>query len=349
MKKPIQRVTETEEFQRVNIDKKDRKILTLLMHNSRRQLSLIAKEIGMSRDAVAYRIKRLIEKKVIAGFIPLINFKKFGYDCYHVFLLIDEKNAERTEALLDYLKINPNIVSIIEYSDRWDLEFILLAKDFDEFYERLSDISYKFSDIISEKDKLAVIKDFHFSFVPKHFWDKEIRLKSLFEEKINNKKKGLMIDKKDIEIIKQLCVDARQSSYEIGKKLKMSPDTVAYRIKKLEENKIIKEFSTVLNLSVLDYNWYTFSIQMKFLGKDEETRFSRFVKSHPYIVEAVETLGTWDLLLYIVSNNPKNFHKTIKEIKNEFAHTITNYQTWLAYKEHFFTPFPSVLETSLKI
>ena len=79
------RITDLEATKPVKIDEKDRKILTLLSENSRIPLTKLTKTVKLSRDAVDYRIKRLMDKGVIVRFFPLIDFKKFGYTLYHVF------------------------------------------------------------------------------------------------------------------------------------------------------------------------------------------------------------------------------------------------------------------------
>ena len=76
------------EGEKVNLDIKDKKILTLLMTDSRTPVSKIAKEVKLSRDAVDYRIKQLINKGVILGFIPTLHMRRLGFFKYHVFLVL---------------------------------------------------------------------------------------------------------------------------------------------------------------------------------------------------------------------------------------------------------------------
>ena len=58
----------------------------------------------------------------------------------------------------------------------------------------------------------------------------------------------------------------------------------------------------------------------------------------------VKILGQWDLLLYIIAHEQKEFHHTIKQIKNEFSGTIRNYDTFVAFKEHYFNPMPKAIK-----
>jgi len=49
----------------VNIDLKDRKILYELDLNARQSLNEIGKKVGLNKDSVAYRIKRMEDEGII--------------------------------------------------------------------------------------------------------------------------------------------------------------------------------------------------------------------------------------------------------------------------------------------
>ena len=51
------------------IDLKDRKILFELDLNSRQTLTQIGKKVGLPKTVVAYRIKRLQDKKIIRNYL----------------------------------------------------------------------------------------------------------------------------------------------------------------------------------------------------------------------------------------------------------------------------------------
>jgi DNA-binding Lrp family transcriptional regulator len=321
----------------IKIDVKDKKILVLLSEDSRIPLSELAKKVGLSRDTVSYRIKRMQNLGIIQGFYPEIDFKKLGYNLYNVFLLIDETDKKRQEEIINVLVNHPNIVNVIQYSDRWDTEVTIIAKDINEFDSVVSEISEEFSEIILEKNKLAEIDTYYSILFPYKFHKEIKRIKKLGKE-IKYKP-----DKKDLEILKVLGKNCRLSTYEISNHVKLSPDAIGLRIKKLVQSGIIKKFTLLPNLSLLGYNLYTFAVQMKVFNKKHELSFKSFVEDHPNIIKAVKTLGNWDLLLYVISDNQLDYHKTVKQIKNEFASIVKNYETWVASEETIFNPIPKII------
>ena len=58
---------------------------------------------------------------------------------------------------------------------------------------------------------------------------------------------------KDRKILYHLDIDSRQSFSSIGKKVGLHKDVVLYRINKLQENRIIKNYYTVVDTSPLGY------------------------------------------------------------------------------------------------
>lgn len=62
------------------------------------------------------------------------------------------------------------------------------------------------------------------------------------------------LDKTDERILKNLLVDARLSARQLGLKLGISTVTVLSRIKKLENEKIIKGYTALIDHEKLGYN-----------------------------------------------------------------------------------------------
>ena len=69
----------------MKLDLKDRKILYELDLNARQSDKEIAKKVGISREAVRYRIQKLIDEGYINYFITLLNTMKLGFYWYRTF------------------------------------------------------------------------------------------------------------------------------------------------------------------------------------------------------------------------------------------------------------------------
>jgi DNA-binding Lrp family transcriptional regulator len=326
--------------QDVKLDVKDKRILMLLAENSRMPLTQIAKKVKLSRDAINYRIKRMEEKGVIIKFFPSLNYAKLGYYLFHVFVLMDELDTKEQDKLINHLVIHSHVESVLEYNDRWDLEIVFIAKDLLEFDSIILGITEKFSHVVIEKDKVEIIKRYKSQYIPPLIE----KIKQPFEKVPEMRLDKVHIDKKDLKLLRLLSGNARASTYELGKNLGMSPDTVTYRMKKLIKERVIRKFTLLINYSLLNYNWYTYTVELKVFSRKNEQRFEEFLRQHPHIVRAAKTIGGWDLLMYIIADHPTRYHQVIKSIKRDFSDVIKNYEAWIAYKEHIYNPMPKCID-----
>ena len=151
------------------LDVKDRKILSLLVDNSRMPLTQLRKNVSLSRDSIKYRIQKMRKKGIILEFIPLLNFKNFGYQDFHIYLVIDETDSEKKIKFIESLKQKEYVRKMIEYSDRYDFELIILAKDVYDFDDKVTDITSEFPEIVLEKEKMIVLKGYYSNRIPKNF------------------------------------------------------------------------------------------------------------------------------------------------------------------------------------
>jgi DNA-binding Lrp family transcriptional regulator len=324
--------------EKVKLDQHDRKILFHLSENARAPLSVLAKKIRLSRETVDYRIRRLIKEGVISIFAPIIDITHFGFYTYHVFFIINDITDKRKQMLIKSLIEHPNTKAVMEYSDKWDIEWALIAKNINDFDRTLTKITTEFSDIIIEKSKLETIDGYKSVHLP---FEKYSSAVIEFERK--NSRKLYRPDSMDIKLLRLLSENARSSSYELAGKLGLSANAVRYRLKNMERSRIIKQCSIIVDLAKLDLHWHTVCLTVKTLDNKNESKLRQYVLSNPSIIRAVKVLGPWDLMINVVDQDIRNFHRTIKEIQGHFIDILSTYQCLTAYQEHIYIPFPEII------
>ncbi|MBS3121264.1 Lrp/AsnC family transcriptional regulator [Candidatus Woesearchaeota archaeon] len=109
------------------------------------------------------------------------------------------------------------------------------------------------------------------------------------------------LDKKDMAIIDYLKQNSRQSTYQISKKIGIPITTVHNRIKKLEKEGIIKQYSLVLDQKKIG-NTITVYILVHYnisVWKKEADRYllGKYLSALPNIVEIKYITGRFDILL----------------------------------------------------
>src|SRR3989344_2896696 len=94
---------------KIKLDAYDKKILELLLQNSRESINIIGKKVRLSRENVDYRIKRMIKDGLINSFNVIFDEKKLGLLRYGVFLELINLNNNNEKSILTYLKENKNV------------------------------------------------------------------------------------------------------------------------------------------------------------------------------------------------------------------------------------------------
>jgi DNA-binding Lrp family transcriptional regulator len=146
--------------EKVTLDETDSKIMMYLFENARMKTVDIAKKVGVSADAVQYRIKKLVQTGVITFFGVYYNPLVFGYTRYKLLVWLQNADFERERELIAYCEQHPNSSYINRTVGNWDLELDFDAKNASEIHELIKNIRSKFSDIIREYSLLTILDEF---------------------------------------------------------------------------------------------------------------------------------------------------------------------------------------------
>ncbi|MBT5023506.1 Lrp/AsnC family transcriptional regulator [Candidatus Woesearchaeota archaeon] len=151
----------------IKLDDIDKQILQILETNARTPLIKIAKQVNLSADAVNYRIKNLIKKRIIVKFIPKINVSLLHYQWYVISLYTQTSSENEFAKLMSFLKSQSNIVFIIRCPSIWNIEFDIHVKSSKDLFNLLMDLRTNFSEIIENIESTLVFYDHKYTHLPK--------------------------------------------------------------------------------------------------------------------------------------------------------------------------------------
>jgi len=129
------------------------------------------------------------------------------------------------------------------------------------------------------------------------------------------------IDLKDRKILYELDKNARISCAQIGKKVGLSTEVVNYRIKKLEENKIITQYQTEVDYNKLGLIHFKIFLRFKGIDLRTEEELYKKIESIPQIVWIAKCRGEWDCML---SSTVESISQ-LDEIKDNVLHLANEY------------------------
>jgi DNA-binding Lrp family transcriptional regulator len=122
-------------------------------------------------------------------------------------------------------------------------------------------------------------------------------------------------DSTDLKILAELVDNAKSSFVDIGKKLDLHPNVVAYRVNKLERSGIIKDYTTRLDLEKLGLSEQIF-VAASLPGNSERERILEEIASMPQTIQVVSSLGEPESILFLVGKNKADVDKTMWRLRN---------------------------------
>ena len=120
------------------------------------------------------------------------------------------------------------------------------------------------------------------------------------------------MDKLDLKIINALNENARRSFRDISRKLNISLTTVANRVKKLENEGIIRGYIPLINLDYIGYDLLVIIGIRISHGKLMEVE--RKISKNPHVYEIYDTTGDWDAIIIARFKGRDELNKFIKGV-----------------------------------
>ena len=321
-----------EETREIMLDMRDKKILAELDINARTPFSAIAKKIKMSKQAVEYRINRLLERGIIKNFYTVVNFHKLGYNLYRIAFKFQNISPEKEKDIMIAIGKTKSVGWVITLNGAWDAFFGVYARNIVEFDKTAKEILYNYSNLISEKS-ISIVTELYY-FGDRYVYERT--RKQLAESKyipVGGEMKEEKIDEQDIKILRMLSLNARVSLVEISDKLDISPKTVDYRIKNMIQKGIICGFKTNIDSSILGYEHYKVFLYLQKMSDEVEKEIFAYIRDHPNIVYCTKAVGIADLEFEMKAKNIMEFYEYMNSLRQEFPDIIKDYQHIIIMKE----------------
>jgi DNA-binding Lrp family transcriptional regulator len=319
----------TKTGERVDPDLKDRKLLHCLCQDARMPHTQIAKEVGLSRESIAYRINRLTAQGVIQGYRAVVDISRFGYDAYHIFLRLNHPTKELEEKLIAQFQDYAFARAVLTLRGRYDVELAVVAKNANEFDAILTQVLKDCAEHLQEYDVLIKTQTYAAHTLPQSFHPTKPG---------TIKKVPLVLDEQDGKILRVLAHDPLLPYFRIAEEIGISHDTVRQRMKRMIDAGVVLKFIPVINYASLSYSVYAILVRMN--GLRDDARLRTTLQADKHVLWATKCIGRFDLLMYICVKNTDELNETLSNLRQHFSQSIMDYEVLIAYEEHKYTYFP---------
>ncbi len=294
----------------------DRKILSLLIGDSRLTNSQIAKRIGSSREVVSYRINRLEENRVITGYTIDIGFEKLGYMLCPIDFLLNNVDPKKVDAL----KKRKNILYLQKSLGKYNLSCNILVKDFFEFREEYNYIvSLLGGDVISISSNM-LLGDVEFS------EDFFIKRKGA-HYKFRDIEGRVLVDDVDRKVLAELEEDARRSLVDIADKINVSIPTISKKIRLLKKKGVIFRNTVLIDYKKIGYHRYSL---MMLASPEIEKSLIDFCSKYYQIWYLGKFSGNDNYVIEVLARDNGEFDSIVSSMRQKFKKDIFRYDVLIA-------------------
>jgi Lrp/AsnC family leucine-responsive transcriptional regulator len=124
------------------------------------------------------------------------------------------------------------------------------------------------------------------------------------------------MDKIDRDLLAALLADGRATYHDLGQRVRLSPNTVAERVKRLQRRGVLTGFRAELDLAALGRP-LTLLIDVRLREGVERDDFGRGLASLPQVIGAVHTTGEYDYELRVVCAHADEIETVIDALKRD--------------------------------
>ncbi len=153
------------------------------------------------------------------------------------------------------------------------------------------------------------------------------------------------VDNLDLLILKELRDDCKRPMRELAQKLRMHPNTLLQRIKRLEKTKFIRKYHADIDYKALGYDMHAVvMIKIKKLGL-EDPHLLKEVTSLPEVQSLYAVAGGADCVAIVKAKDRDDLVKILQIIQTQpTVLRTTSYLVLVTYKESYqFNPLSNIV------
>lgn len=119
-----------------------------------------------------------------------------------------------------------------------------------------------------------------------------------------------MLDETDKSLLRNLQTDGRLSNVELARKINLSPPATLARLRRLEKDGYIRNYTAVVDREKAGYDLLCFiHISMQMHQLEQVENFRKLVREMPEVLECHHITGEYDYLLKVVLRNRKDLER----------------------------------------
>jgi DNA-binding Lrp family transcriptional regulator len=307
------------------MERLDREILYELDNDASQPLSAIAKKVNRSVPTIDYRIRKMIEGRVLKSFLTIVNFKRLGYTNYFVYWTLRNVNSEKERSIIEQITKDDRVNEVFRWDGAWNLCVGVMAKDISELNEVVSRIKDRFSECIDREAFMVYTKSFRFG-------RRYLVQGGKYEARgspAGSIQSPVSVDKTEDRILREIRDAARMSTVDLAERTGLPLEVVRYRLRKLRDEDIVVG-ATIMPDCAGFPQIYRILLNINGFTTKKEKGIIAYLGSKSNVVRVKRAFGAYNLAIDCEFEQHTEFRNFLFELKERFYDVISDQEVLTA-------------------
>ncbi len=319
-------------------DQVDLDLLAELSLNGRESLTLLAQQLGLSKQRLSYRMRVLQRRGVLTGFFAMPNIFRLGFDHFRVFVRFQRLTEAGEKELLDHLLTRSDVSWLTQLDGDFDLEFVVWAQGVPAFESAYDDILGQFGHLFQEKYFSLATR---LEFLPWRFLilspDGTASKAVVLESRGN----PIAIDAIDRRLLAELSRNGRLSLAALAGRCRISPASAAQRLRALRRSGAVAGFGAKIDHVPLGRVYRKVFLRLERPAGAPLDRLCAWLRARPEVIILVKTVGGYDLEVELMTGPGGEFLAFMRRLRTEFAADIAAFRSVIVLRELKYGQYPA--------
>ncbi|MFA6214755.1 MAG: Lrp/AsnC family transcriptional regulator [Candidatus Micrarchaeia archaeon] len=308
------------------LDLLDRRIMHELDLDARISASRLARKVRKSKETVNFRLRRLLREGYLKGFYTVFNTSLLGWFYVKHYIKFKDTTPKKEAEIFDYLRMQPNVSYLASVEGRYDCLLLVIVPQMARADSFLSAFMEKYGGFVQAKDMTVLLSThrlnakFLFAGKESRDWHYEYELG------------GYSPDAMERRLLAELSSNARIPLLELAKKCGISPTAAAYRLRKLEQGKVILAYVSEPNFSKLGLRFAQVNITLR--DPAIRKRMIAYFDATNRCLFAIEMMGKYDILAEVHVQSGHELQGIIDGFREKFVGKYVDYDICTITREY---------------
>jgi len=262
--------------------------------------------------------------------MTFINTQKLGYQFHNIYVQLKVIPKEEENGIIEQIKKLSNVCWLVSTAGAYSLVIGILAKDVTHFRQVQNEVVRILEGCIIE-DSVFIVTDacqLAYPLLPDQPHD--------FAQE-GHKIGGQKIDLQPLDnaILHELASNARMTTFELARKLRLNKSTVSEHLNKLLESDLVQGFKPLIDMTLIGKDWYLVLFKLKYVDHQAQLAFMEQLKALPETFFIVNGVGNWGVQVEFYCDSDHEIRDVMNKIFPTHKNDIIKEHTALRItKEH---------------